>query len=81
VGTTTAPPAGRGATPLVEIDEHSEEMGRGDHDGSAGGARGNAPRGIDEHSEEMGSGDHDGSAGGARGNAPRGMDRYQTAFV
>ena len=42
------------------------EMGGGDPAGLAGGAGGNALRGIDERSEALG--------GGAGGNAPRGIN-------
>jgi choline-sulfatase len=47
---------------LLVVDVRSAEM--------AGGAGGNAPRGVDVRSAEMGGGDPAGSAGGAGGNAP-----------
>jgi hypothetical protein len=37
---------------VLGIDERSKETGSGDPAGSAGGARGNAPRGVDERSKE-----------------------------
>jgi len=58
------------------IDEHSEAMGSGDPAGSAGGARGNAPRGI----ERYGLGQSGYTAGRVEGDRALGLEGRNPSY-